>query len=103
MRNSVGARSAFRWFIRTCCFVLAMIGVPLTSSADPARETSTYELPSDQPHGGVRPLELPPPPPTFNVVDHGWIHFAYPPSTRGRVQPLMRAADEIRAELGRRL
>jgi Peptidase MA superfamily len=103
MRNSVGARSAFRWFVRTCCFVLAMIGVPLTSSADPARETSAYELPSDQPHGGVRPLELPPSPPTFNVADRGWIHFAYPPSTRARVQPLMRAADEIRAELGRRL
>ncbi|HVW25774.1 MAG TPA: peptidase MA family metallohydrolase [Polyangiaceae bacterium] len=74
------------------------------AAAPPAVESpGAYELPADQPRSGARALELPPAPATFNVADRGWIHFAYPPTTRVRVQPLLRAADEIRAELGRRL
>ncbi|HEX4338260.1 MAG TPA: peptidase MA family metallohydrolase [Polyangiaceae bacterium] len=78
--------------------VVAVPAVPIGSESP-----GPYELPADQPHGGARPLELPPAPPTFNVADRGWIHFAYPPSTRARVQRLMNDADEVRAELGRRL
>lgn len=107
MPNRGAARSAFRRFVRVWCAVLGLIvsmGVPFPRLAWAANEArGPYQLPSDQPRSGGRALELPPAPSTFNVADRGWIHFAYPASTRSRVQPLMRAADEVRAELGRRL
>jgi hypothetical protein len=103
MRIPVGAGSAFRRFVWAWCLVFAALVFPRAAFADAAPDARTYELPSDQPRSGARPLELPSVPRTFNVADRGWIHFAYPPSTRARVQPLIRAADEVRAELGRRL
>jgi hypothetical protein len=42
-------------------------------------------------------------PESFNVHDGGWIRFAYPPSERPRVQPLIAGADAVRAELNARL
>jgi hypothetical protein len=107
MLSRGAARSAFWRFVGLWCSVVGAIALacgvfPHTAAA--ATETRMpYELPSDQPRGGARPLELPAAPATFNGADQGWIHFAYPASTRSRVQPLMRAADEVRAELGRRL
>jgi len=107
MLSRGAALSAFRRFVGWWCAVVALVAVvggafprAVAAATEPR---GAYELPSDQPRGGGRPLELPAAPATFNVADQGWIHFAYPPSTRSRVQPLMRAADEIRAELGRRL
>jgi hypothetical protein len=106
MLSRGAARSAFRRFLGLWCAIVGAIalmsGMPRVAAAETEAQ-GVYELPSDQPRGGARPLELPAVPATFNVADHGWIHFAYPASTRARVQPLMRAADEIRAELGRRL
>jgi hypothetical protein len=106
MRSRSAARSAFRRFVGWWCVALSvllcaapLLAVPLAANDGPG----SYELPADQPHGAGRPLELPSAPSTFNVADRGWIHFAYPPSTRARVQPLMREADEVRAELSRRL
>jgi hypothetical protein len=65
------------------------------------RDASRYTLPSDQPR--VSGLELPAVPRGFNTADRDWIHFSYPPSTRERVEPLLVAADSIRAELTARL
>jgi hypothetical protein len=106
MRFRGSARSAFRsivgwWFVALALLLLssrASAAAPVANDAP-----GSYELPADQPRASARPLELPAAPSTFNVADRGWIHFAYPPSVRSRVQPLLRDADEIRAELGRRL
>ncbi len=106
MRNRSAARSAFRRFVGWWCVALSiLLGASMAFAGAPSvnEAPGSYQLPADQPHGGGRSLELPPTPPTFNVADRGWIHFAYPPSTRARVQPLLREADEVRAELGRRL
>jgi hypothetical protein len=80
-------------------------------AADPAPGASsqaeaqipTYRSPADQPRATGSELKLPPIPPSFNTRDQGWIHFAYPPSTRERVEPLIHDADKIRAELAVRL
>jgi hypothetical protein len=68
----------------------------------PDKAEARYAVPADQPRASGKPLELPPIPPSFNTFDGGWIHIAYPPSTRGRVQSLIREADSIRAELSER-
>jgi hypothetical protein len=47
--------------------------------------------------------KLPEPPSNFNTYDVGWVRFAYPPSERQFVEPLIRHADQIRAELRERL
>jgi hypothetical protein len=62
-----------------------------------------FRTPADQPRAVGQDLKLPPIPPSFNTRDSGWIHFAYPPSTRERVEPLIHDADKIRAELATRL
>jgi hypothetical protein len=106
MRSRSTARSAFRRFVgwwRVTLLTLFCATTAIAAVPAPSEPISAYELPADQPRSSARALELPAPPATFNVVDRGWIHFAYPPSTRVKVQPLMRSADEIRAELGRRL
>lgn len=77
---------------------------PTTAAASEADASApTYRSPADQPRATGSELKLPPIPPSFNTRDSGWIHFAYPPSTRERVEPLMRDADKIRAELAVRL
>lgn len=47
----------------------------------------------------ARDVELPPLPDDFSTVNAGWIDFAYHPSIRGRIQPLLAAADRTRGEL----
>jgi hypothetical protein len=76
--------------------------VPAASTAV-AHDAPRYTLPGDQPRAADRPLELPAVPNGFNTADRGWIHFSYPASTRERVEPLIVAADAIRAELSERL
>ncbi|MGK4002031.1 hypothetical protein WMF31_05365 [Sorangium sp. So ce1036] len=49
--------------------------------------------------GGAAELAVPPPPPEYQIEDLGWIEFAYHPSTRDRVRPLIARADALRAEL----
>jgi hypothetical protein len=43
--------------------------------------------------------ELPPVPPEYLTQDGGWIQFAYHPSARERVRPLIARANDVRAEL----
>jgi hypothetical protein len=76
----------------------------VTAPAEAARpdvrsEAAERLAPGDAPRlTGALP-RLPEPPPSFNVYDGGWIRFAYPPSVRERVQPLIASADDVRAEL----
>ncbi|WP_437588012.1 peptidase MA family metallohydrolase [Sorangium sp. So ce1000] len=58
-----------------------------------------YDAPA-APAEGSAALAVPPPPPAYHTEDLGWIEFAYHPSTRDRVRPLIARADGIRAELG---
>ncbi len=60
--------------------------------------TAPDARPSD--HPVAREVELPPLPDDFSTVSAGWIDFAYHPSIRGRIQPLLAAADQVRGELG---
>jgi hypothetical protein len=76
---------------------------PAPTAAPTARDATRYGLPGDQPQVSEKGIELPPVPHGFNTADGGWIHFAYPPSTRERVEPLIVAAESIRAELSVRL
>jgi hypothetical protein len=113
MQRSGSARLALRRFAGWWAFALALLvasGVARGAIAAPAPELTSgtppevhYGLPVDQPRGSGKSLELPPVPGGFNTVDAGWVHFSYPPSTRGRVEPLIVAADSIRQELTARL
>jgi hypothetical protein len=118
MRCSGDVRSALRRLAVAWLFVLGLfMGAPRSSLAAPlplpvpvqqgAASTALpevhYGVPADQPHGNGKPIELPAVPAGFNTVDAGWIHFSYPPSTRGRIEPLIVAADSIRQELAARL
>jgi len=105
MRALAGALTAGRRLVAAwslVLFVLFGLGVPSVAYADATPRTaeeSRYGVPPDEPRTPGRTLELPAPPSTFNTVDAGWIHFSYPPSTRGRVEALMVSADSIRDEL----
>lgn len=68
----------------------------------PAPDPETHAPPSDAPRVDSG-LKLPPPPASFNMHQGGWVRFAYEPSARERVQPLITQADAVRAELVRRL
>src|SRR6185436_13700903 len=69
--------------------------VPAPSSKDVAE----HAPPGDSPRLTGPALRLPDAPASFTLYDGGWIRFAYPPSVRERVQPLIGAADDARAEL----
>lgn len=58
-----------------------------------------YDAPAASSDGGAD-LPVPPPPPAYHTEDLGWIEFAYHPSTRDRVRPLIARAGDLRAELG---
>jgi len=92
------------WSLAALCVLVVTLGTASAASLERAPDGSTpaYALPPDQPQAGVK-LELPAPPASFNTVDRGWIRFSYPPSTRERVEPLIRDADAIRDELAGRL
>lgn len=78
------------------------VGTSVAAPPDAAQEKNdppeTHLPPGDAPRMETG-LKLPAPPPQFNTVDGGWIRFAYEPSVRERVQPLITSANEARAEL----
>ncbi|WP_437966061.1 hypothetical protein WMF04_41590 [Sorangium sp. So ce260] len=57
-----------------------------------------YDAPAATGDGGAA-APVPPPPPEYHTQDLGWIEFAYHPSTRDRVRPLIARTDAVRAEL----
>jgi hypothetical protein len=112
MLTPLASSSGFRrWIAWVVVFLAVLTGRAPAIAAEPDSDATTdvetaapkFGTPSDQPRATTTPLKLPPVPPSFNVRDAGWIHFAYPPSTRERVEPLIRDADKIRAELEIRL
>jgi hypothetical protein len=78
------------------------VGTPAPSSAPnspEARPVARSGGPEDAPGFGANRPKLPEPPANFNTYDVGWVRFAYPPSERQWVEPLIRHADHVRAEL----
>jgi hypothetical protein len=114
MSTPSGTASLKRWLVAWVVVFLSILsGVRVGFAADPdpapapapatEQASPTYRSPADQPRATGPDLKLPAIPASFNTRDAGWIHFAYPPSTRERVEPLIRDADKIRAELAVRL
>src|SRR5512138_2303098 len=64
---------------------------------------SGHGAPRDAPRFGASVPSLPPAPPSHSTQSRGWIRFAYHPSVRAHVQPLIDQADAVRSELGARL
>jgi len=59
--------------------------------------------PSDAPRLDTETIRRPEPPAGFNRHDAGWIHFAYPPEARQRIQRLIEVADKTRQDMSSRL
>jgi hypothetical protein len=55
--------------------------------------------PSDAPRVERDRIKVPPVAAGFNTYDGGWIRFSYHPSARAQVEPLIAAADQVKAEL----
>jgi hypothetical protein len=108
---------ARRWVALLACLIAVL--TPLSVLADAPVRTGTPEAqtptpqpepvapthtpPGDAPVLSGETLKLPDAPASFNTHDAGWIRFAYLPSVRERVQPLITNADDVRAELTDRL
>jgi hypothetical protein len=110
MSTPFGTASLKRWLVAWVVVFLSVLSggrVGLAAEQEPAPATEPpiqmYRSPADQPRATGAELKLPAIPASFNTRASGWIHFAYPPSTRERVEPLIRDADKIRAELAVRL
>jgi hypothetical protein len=78
------------------------VGEPAPAPTELETHAELPTPPGDAPHAGDD-VRVPPAPPSFNTYDGGWIRFAYPPSVRERVQPLIADADLVRSELQARL
>jgi hypothetical protein len=76
------------------------LGPPEPIAVAPAEEAIVHA--SDAPVVTTRRISRPQVPENYNVYDGGWIRFAYPPSVRQRIEPLIAEANEIRAELSSR-
>lgn len=74
-------------------------------TAAPPRNAKLVALtpPGDAPRVSSTDIRRPDPPVGFNRHDAGWIHFAYPPEARQRIQRLIDVADVSRIELSNRL
>ncbi|KYF65125.1 peptidase MA family metallohydrolase [Sorangium cellulosum] len=77
----------------------ALLCVAIAAAPGPAGAAPRiYDAPAASLDGKAA-LAVPPPPPEYHTEDLGWIEFAYRPSTRDRVRPLIVHAGAIRAEL----
>ncbi|WP_437276918.1 hypothetical protein WME90_37555 [Sorangium sp. So ce375] len=78
------------------CLCVAVFAAPARLAGAAPR---VYDAPAASVDASAAPA-IPPPPPAYHTEDLGWIEFAYHPSTRDRVRPLIARAGDIRAELG---
>jgi hypothetical protein len=76
---------------------------PAVRGQGSSAQQGTNAAPADAPRLAGANVKVPPPPDAYNIHDAGWIRFAYPPSVRQKVQPLIADANGIRAELSARL
>ncbi|XYH96009.1 hypothetical protein ACMHYB_50840 [Sorangium sp. So ce1128] len=90
-RRSPAAALGLRLAALMC---LALAAAPGLAGAAPR----IYDAPAASFDGKAAPA-IPPPPPEYHTENLGWIEFAYRPSTRDRVRPLIVHAGAIRAEL----
>src|SRR5512133_1234604 len=100
------------WMLLGTLVVLAGISwgtIALAQGDDASRignttlEGSGSAPPNDAPRLAPNEIRRPDPPARFNQHDAGWIHYAYPPEARQRIQRLIENADATRAELNARL
>lgn len=78
-------------------------GTTSIESTPPKGAPKAAHPPPDAPRLSGELPRVPHAPSSYNTYDGGWIHFAYPPSVRERVQPLIAKADQARAQLTARL
>ncbi|MEO7108963.1 MAG: hypothetical protein ABI183_00880, partial [Polyangiaceae bacterium] len=93
-----------RWFglARIWAFALAMlIGLTTTHTAFAVDDDSTVvSAPRDEPLV-LQPsaVKVPPIPASYTQKDLGWLQLSYPASAQERVDPLIRNAETIKADL----
>jgi hypothetical protein len=80
------------------CALAAMLAI-----GGSARAEVTAVRPYDAPRLDRESRKVPDAPPEYLTHDGGWIRFAYHPSARERVRPLLGRADRIQQELTERL
>jgi len=81
----------------------AIPGAQVPDPASAAKPAPGLHAPADAPRLSDRALQQPSPPAGFNRYDAGWIHFAYPPEVRERIQVLIDNAESARTGLMARL
>jgi hypothetical protein len=72
-------------------------------SAAHGTASSPISPPADAPRIDSQTIRRPDPPVGFNRHDADWIHFAYPPEARQKIQKLIEIADATRREMSSRL
>jgi hypothetical protein len=77
-----------------------LLGAAFAPASHAAPPTDVAQSPRDVPML-VQPqaIQIPALPATDQVRDLGWLKIAYPPSAHERVEPLVRDADDIKAQL----
>lgn len=110
MRSGFAPRAARSATRNLVALVLVLLGVfwgaaaaAEAGGAAPAPTPEVAPAVGDAPRVAPGRHSIPAPPGGFNTYDGGWVRFAYEPSARQRVQPLIEAADEVRRELSARL
>jgi len=105
-------RAVLRWFSMASLLVVLCIaatsraaypGAQVPDAPSTAKPAPGLHAPADAPRMPDRDAERPSPPAGFNRYDAGWIHFAYPPEVRERIQVLIDRADGAREGLIARL
>lgn len=82
---------------------LAETTAAAANSAVATASLPSHLPPSDAPRIDTQAIRRPDPPAGFKDHDAGWIHFAYPPEARQKIQRLIEIADATRQELSSRL
>jgi len=102
-RTSIGKRF---WFTRAVvASLLATVLLVLSMARDSRAEEPRFQAPRDMPDSIAlaEAVVIPALPSTFKTRNEGWITFSFPASQEGRVNVLLEAANDARAELAAEL
>jgi hypothetical protein len=85
--------------------LMAAVVLMVTSWGGARADEPKFAAPRDVPDAIAPPdaVVIPALPRTFKTRDAGWIRFAFPASQEGRVNALLEAANEVKADLGEEL
>jgi hypothetical protein len=100
LETGPSGRRRLRALLLALIAVFAFLLAPVHAARADGAADPIEKSPSDVPLV-VQPqaIVIPPVPQTDLVADLGWLHVAYPPAARERVQPLLDDADDIKAKL----